>query len=99
MSGGLPPVSAEGWPRVELSRAKRKRTNKGGLRKRRKRAKVYARDGHRCVLCGRAEKLTLDHIRPMAYGGTDAYPNLRTLCEPCNQRENAEFLRRARAAS
>jgi hypothetical protein len=48
------------------------------------RARVYARDGHRCLLCGAGYDLTLDHIVPWSWGGTDTEDNLRTLCRPCN---------------
>lgn len=49
-----------------------------------KRRRVYARDGHKCVLCGSTERLTLDHVVPLIRGGTNLDSNLRTLCEPCN---------------
>lgn len=48
------------------------------------RAAVYERDGYRCIECGAAERLSLDHIRPWSRGGLDTYENLRTLCLPCN---------------
>lgn len=49
---------------------------------------VYARDGFRCVWCGRDEPLTLDHITPWSAGGSDDSRNLRTLCWPCNERRS-----------
>lgn len=50
-----------------------------------KRAAVYARDGHSCVLCGSDKDLTIDHIRPRSKGGTNALDNLQTMCRDCNQ--------------
>lgn len=53
-----------------------------------KRARIYERNGFACVGCGAqpgVELLTLDHIWPRAYGGTDRDDNLQTLCRPCNQ--------------
>lgn len=53
------------------------------------RAAVYARDGHRCVLCGTGDDLSLDHLVPWARGGSDAPANLQTMCRPCNSRKGA----------
>ena len=52
----------------------------------RKRRRVLERDGHRCVKCGRAGRLEVDHIVPLDDGGAalDA-ANLQTLCTfPCH---------------
>lgn len=48
------------------------------------RARVYSRDGHRCVRCGTTERLTLDHIYPWSKGGSDDESNLQTMCLTCN---------------
>ena len=63
----------------ERSRAATTRENK--------RRRIFARDGFACLRCGETneDKLTLDHIKPKAQGGTDADENLQTLCEDCNQ--------------
>ncbi len=45
---------------------------------------VYARDGHKCVYCGAAHPLTLDHILPRCQGGTSNEKNLCTACARCN---------------
>lgn len=50
---------------------------------------VYGRDGYRCVTCGSAEDLSLDHIVPWSLGGADEEPNLQTMCRPCNSRKGA----------
>jgi 5-methylcytosine-specific restriction endonuclease McrA len=50
-----------------------------------KRAAVFARDGHHCVWCGCTSFLTVDHIIPLAMGGTSALDNLQVLCEDCNR--------------
>lgn len=55
------------------------------------RTAVLKRDGHRCVKCGanaRAEtstRLEVDHIVPLARGGSSEFSNLQTLCFACNQ--------------
>ena len=51
-----------------------------------RRRRIYARDGHRCVYCGKlAERLTLDHVIPRCQGGTHATENLITACMECNR--------------
>jgi hypothetical protein len=49
---------------------------------------VFKRDGHKCVLCGKTSKdgvgLVIDHVVPLAKGGTNSERNLQTLCDPCN---------------
>lgn len=54
------------------------------------RARIYERDGHRCLECGATYDLTLDHIYPWSLGGRDTDDNLRTLCRPCNSRKGAK---------
>ncbi|MFB6961869.1 HNH endonuclease [Streptomyces sp. NPDC056309] len=53
----------------------------------RMRYEVMRRDGFRCRYCGadssKAE-LTVDHVTPVALGGSDDPSNLATACEPCN---------------
>ena len=55
---------------------------------RRTRYEVMKRDGFRCQICGKAvdDDVTLhvDHIIPLAKGGSNAKNNLRTLCDGCN---------------
>lgn len=46
---------------------------------------IYERDRHRCMYCdASAERLTLDHRRPVAKGGSNASSNLLTCCLSCN---------------
>lgn len=57
-----------------------------------KRALIMERDGFRCRRCGagpRDERLVIDHIVPLALGGTSDDDNLQTLCHPCNQGKGA----------
>ncbi|MFC9332026.1 HNH endonuclease, partial [Kitasatospora sp. NPDC057015] len=45
------------------------------------------RDNHTCRYCGAAAPdapLRIDHVTPVALGGTDTADNLVTACEPCN---------------
>lgn len=51
------------------------------------RYEVLRRDNHACRYCGAAApdaKLTIDHVTPVALGGTDTANNLVTACADCN---------------
>lgn len=51
------------------------------------RYEVMRRDGHTCRYCGATTadaKLTIDHVKPVALGGTDEPENLVTACADCN---------------
>jgi hypothetical protein len=53
-----------------------------------RRRRIFARDGHRCVYCGRVlpeEQLSLDHVEPRRKGGDHSDGNLVTACLPCNR--------------
>lgn len=53
------------------------------------RARVFARDGEHCVLCGAPLALRtarIDHVVPISAGGGGEDANLRTLCLPCHRR-------------
>ena len=49
------------------------------------RLQVLERDGYRCVDCGKAGRLEVDHIMP-AYRGGSLYDlaNLQALCKSCH---------------
>lgn len=52
------------------------------------RFEILRRDGHCCRYCGEHAspevKLTVDHVLPVALGGTDTPSNLVACCRPCN---------------
>ncbi len=53
----------------------------------RTRYEVLRRDNHACRYCGAMApeaKLTIDHVMPVALGGTDKPDNLVTACADCN---------------
>lgn len=45
---------------------------------------IALRDGIACARCGSTEKLAVDHVVPMARGGSDDPSNLQILCKRCN---------------
>lgn len=61
------------------------------------RFQILNRDGNKCVVCGRDTvdevKLHVDHIHPVAEGGTDNLDNLQTLCNDCNSGKSNFILR------
>jgi hypothetical protein len=55
------------------------------------RIKVYERDSYKCRYCGKQLTrftCTLDHVTPVAAGGTNALDNLVTACLGCNSRKH-----------
>lgn len=55
------------------------------------RNRVFARCGYRCVKCGSANDLALDHIYPWSRGGADDEDNLQVLCRAHNSRKRADL--------
>lgn len=50
---------------------------------------VMQRFDYRCQHCGASNNLAVDHIIPIARGGTNDIENLQVLCQPCNSRKGA----------
>lgn len=51
---------------------------------------VFQRDGFRCRGCAKSPpevQLQIDHIIPIAQGGSNDISNLQTLCKTCNRRK------------
>ena len=59
------------------------------------RFEVFKRDGFTCQYCGShppSVVLHVDHVHPVAEGGTNDIDNLITSCEGCNQGKGAKLL-------
>ena len=57
------------------------------------RHQVFKRDGYRCRECGASKdetSLEIDHIVPVARGGTNNIDNLQTLCRECNRMKHTD---------
>lgn len=55
---------------------------------------VFQRDRLQCQSCGKTcqeTTLNIDHIIPLATGGSNDISNLQTLCSQCNQRKKHHF--------
>jgi 5-methylcytosine-specific restriction endonuclease McrA len=54
---------------------------------------ILEAQGHRCAYC-RTDlsevKKHVDHIMPLALGGSNGPENLQHLCQPCNQSKGAK---------
>lgn len=49
---------------------------------------IKARYGQRCLCCGATDRpLTMDHVVPIALGGTHTPDNVQPLCGPCNRKK------------
>lgn len=57
------------------------------------RRQILERDGYRCLYCGsQAGPFDVDHIVPVASGGSDHPENLACACAPCNRSKGAKSL-------
>ena len=65
----------------------KKKKRRGFSRKRRER--IFERDGNICLKCGTKRNLTIDHITPVSKGGSNQENNLQTLCMKCNVRKGS----------
>ncbi|MGK5496380.1 HNH endonuclease [Streptomyces sp. URMC 125] len=73
-------------PWQNVSARNRNRPRDWGTR----RARVLARDRFTCQRCGSRKELEVDHIVPVARGGSWEDDNLWTLCRPCHRRKSYE---------
>ena len=56
-----------------------------------KKAKIRRKYNNRCAQCGNGgQRLTIDHVVPLADGGSNDISNLQLLCGPCNQRKGSK---------
>lgn len=51
--------------------------------------RITERQGGRCACCRKKRKLTIDHITPLAKGGSNWPRNIQMLCKSCNSRKQA----------
>ncbi|MFI1485696.1 HNH endonuclease [Streptomyces sp. NPDC020747] len=65
------------------------------------RYEILRRDSHTCRYCGTSAPdvpLRVDHVTPVALGGTDEPSNLATSCEPCNSGKSSSTVDAATVA-
>lgn len=65
------------------------------------RTRIYERGGGRCHVCGKdltGKKWATDHVKPLAFEGTNTEGNLAAICTPCHVlKTGEEAKRRAKA--
>ena len=79
----------EGWRdgATKQSRRRERERSAGRPISNQVRLQVFEKDQWACVRCGVDANLTIDHITPLAHGGTNDFDNLQTLCRACNGRK------------
>ena len=50
---------------------------------------IVARQKGKCAACGKKTKLAMDHIMPLALGGSGHPHNFQGLCRSCNSKKHA----------
>lgn len=92
----LPPPSAlaieRDRQRKEAAQAERLEYSRRDAVRKKARAhmsELIRRDGKQCKRCGTIERLTIDHIIPLARGGNNDLNNLQLLCVRCNSAKGA----------
>jgi len=55
------------------------------------RKRIMEKCYYSCVECGSEENLSIDHIRPVAMGGTNEDGNLQVLCTSCNSSKGSKL--------
>lgn len=73
---------------------KTKRKNISSLKK----LRVFQKSGFVCSYCGISTKqLTIDHIKPLAEGGSNDFENLTAACSKCNKSKGSNALNTSEA--
>lgn len=77
--------------RMGMARRRARKRGAGGTHTAADLADIFRAQGGRCAYC-RADlnkiKKHVDHIVPLARGGSNRRSNLQYLCQPCNQKKN-----------
>ena len=55
-----------------------------------KRKRILLRGKGRCMKCGSKKNLEIDHVVPLARGGSSRLENLQLLCRDCNRRKGID---------
>lgn len=86
------PEKAREHGRLHASRRRARKRGADGHHTKADLAEVFQAQGGRCAYCKvnlNRKKKQVDHIVPLARGGSNARANIQYLCAPCNQTKNA----------
>ena len=64
-----------------------------------KRVKVFTKSQGRCAYCGvelEFNTYTVDHILPLAWGGSNQIENMVAACHPCNSQKKSSTVKEFR---
>lgn len=75
-------------PPIYDQQGKRKKTSQFGLVRI---AEHYKKDVA-CFYCNSIEKLHIEHVRALQFGGNDTINNLQILCEMCHRQKSTDEL-------
>lgn len=78
-------------PIVQAHYAERRKKANAALASKSLRQQVFDRHGEACLKCGDTSDLAIDHIVPVALGGTDELDNLQVLCRSCNSSKGSSL--------
>lgn len=78
--------------RAEADRRRREENEKQKNYREARKHKLFLieRDGAKCQRCGATNNLCVDHIVPLARGGSNELDNLQILCWHCNTSKGAK---------
>lgn len=81
----------KGRKRVKIPLPKAKKVRSLAREKSREQInRLIKRDEAVCRTCGSTKDLTVDHVIPLARGGSISIDNLQILCRKCNQKKGAK---------
>lgn len=53
---------------------------------------LLERYNHQCLGCGATDRLSADHVVPLALGGSNDISNIQPLCIPCNSKKGVKVI-------
>jgi 5-methylcytosine-specific restriction endonuclease McrA len=68
----------------------RKKQAKSFLANKKNREIIFEKYGKICKICNESQNLSIDHIIPVAKGGTDTLDNFQILCVRCNSKKGCK---------
>lgn len=83
------PVRAAARRAVRANNTRAKKAGAVGSIKTQEWLDLRAKHNNACACCGLVTHLTVDHVKPLAQGGTNTIDNVQPLCIRCNSLKHA----------